>query len=402
VSSSRQKVLDVRKALEKRYAELGDGLFPSLTQARAVDVIPSPSAIINAIVGVGGFPRGRITEIFGPEDTGKTTIAIEAMVSCQEADPDAVILFLDYEHALDHTYAARLGLDVTDPTRFVYCMPDYFEMGSAVLKEFVEQGVVDMVVIDSVAAMIPLSTYEADPDKKQAEGKSGTGQVGLHAALMSQTINWLTKRISRGRVPAVVAINQMRAKVNTRFGTATQGATGGAALKYYSTIRLELGRAVGEGDEKKKDDPIDQIYRQTRVRVTAVKNKVAPPWMRGAIVIKPNQGICNVDSTADLAIMYLGIKSGSWYQYKGPTDELSFSVQGRNSLLSILDADPALLDHLQKQALEKLKLTHDRALKPHVRSGSKVKVKQIAMRKKPDTPPKTAGSGEAAGDLEVT
>ena len=401
MSEAKQRVLDVRKALEKRYEELGEGLFPSPTQAKQIDVIPTPSAIINALVGVGGFPRGRVTEIFGPEDTGKTTISIEAMVSCQEANPDAVILFLDYEHALDLIYAAKLGLDVTDPARFVWCQPNYFEMGSTVLEEFVKSGVVDMVVIDSVAAMIPLSTFEADRDKKQADGKSSTGQVGLHAALMSQMLNWLTKRISSGRKPAVLAINQMRAKVNVRFGTATQGSTGGAALRYYSTIRLELGRSKGETDEKGSKDPIEQIYQQYRIQVTCVKNKVAPPWMRGAIVIKPNLGICNVDSTVDLAVMYLGIKKGAWFKHQGPTDELSFSVQGRSSLLSILEADPALLDYLQKAALEALQLTHDRALKPHTRTEQPKRSKKGKLIISGGEPPKPADSGEASGGLEI-
>lgn len=353
------KVLDAKKAIAKKYKVKPEEMFPDLTSGKALDVpaIPAPCATINALTGIGGFPRGRITEIYGPEATGKTTLGIEIIAEAQRRDPEAVAMFLDYEHAFDHRYARALGVDLR-PERFIFSQPETMEEGVAILDLFVSEGLVDIGVVDSVAAMNPRSFQEGELDKNAAKGTSHVGQVGLKAQLMSGMLNRLKSQLSGGRKPAMIFLNQTRTRMNMRFGTAYQDATGGQAMKYYASVRIELGRAEGEGGER-ATGPIERLHDRVRVRMTCVKNKVGPPWLRSAMVIGFGTGISNVESVADLAEMYLGVKRGAWYSYDGGDDETRFRVQGRDGFVDLLATRPGLLNHLEEKSLEKLRKSNE-------------------------------------------
>jgi recombination protein RecA len=354
-TSALDQILSIRKKLEKHY---DSELFPPFDASRPIDVIPSPSAIINAVTGVGGTPRGRIVEILGPEATGKTTLAMEYVAELHRRDPTACALYLDFEHTLDPGYAKALGIDL-DPARFIFVQPDYFEQGDAILSSFLEADLIDIGVVDTLAAAMPLSQYQGEADPGAGEGKSKDPYVGLHARTCSRALNQWKTKIARGRKPALVLVNQVRKKFSfTGYGSAVEEGTGGLAPKFYSTIRLSLEPARGEGKEERDTKAaVDQLHQRVRVRVTAIKNKVAPPFRRGTMVIEFGKGISNAQSTIDLAIMYLGIKNGSWFKYDGDTDETSFSCQGRGSLVDLLKANPATQRELELKALEKLQLS---------------------------------------------
>lgn len=227
------KIVDIKKKLEARYRDSSE-LFPDFTSAKEIEVVPSPSAIVNLVTGLGGFPRGRVTEIHGPYSSGKTTLATEISVTAQKMDPKAVVLFVDYEHAFDATYGYKLGLDL-DPERFVFVQPEYFEQGARVIHEFVDRDLVDLICIDSAAAMTPKVEMEGEWDK------DGGSIKGLQASLMARFLERITKKIPRGRKPPLIILNQTRAFINIggrpQKNPPKEVPAGGNALKFYSSSR---------------------------------------------------------------------------------------------------------------------------------------------------------------------
>ncbi len=407
-NSALDQVIAIRKKLEKHYET---EIFPDFDASRKIEVIPSPSAIINAITGVGGTPRGRIIEILGPEATGKTTLAMEYVAELHRRNPTATACYLDFEHTLDPSYAKALGIDL-DPSRFIFCQPDYYEQGWNILNAFLEADLIDLVVWDTLAAAMPLSQYQGEADPGASEGKSKDAYVGLHARLCSKMLNQVKTKINRGRKPALILVNQVRKKFSFGWGGsgATDEGTGGNAPKFYSTIRLSLEPAKGEGKEERDSKKVmDQLHQRVRVRVTAIKNKVAPPYRRGTMVIEFGCGISNDQSVADLAVMYLGIKNGTWFNYEGDTDETSFSCQGRSSFIDLLKADPAIREELEKKALQKLQLADtiqpvmdeedERDDLPSIETQPVIKLE--ARKKKGPDPKQTTTPEEAGEELEV-
>lgn len=349
MASSMDLINEVRKKLEKKYKDSTE-VFPDLTSVRQIPVISTGSTIMDAVTGIGGFPRGRITEVYGPFSSGKTTLAIEAGVACQQADPNAAVLFVDFEHAFAAPYAHALGLDLS-PARFIYCMPEYFEQGADVALQFVEAGVVDMVIIDSAAAMTPKVRTEEDMDK------DGGGQKGTQAALMAMFLDRISKMLSRGRKPAMVIINQTRAVIDIggrpQKNAPKEQAAGGNALKFYTSIRLELEIVRREGEEGRDTKGTDQVYTQNRVRVVAVKNKLAPPYIRGQIVIEYGKGIDNLTSIGELAEAKLGIMSGAgFFKYEGASPATSFSCRGREAFLELLRNNPDTRTEIERKVLD--------------------------------------------------
>lgn len=334
---------ELRKKLEKRFKESTE-IFPDFTSVKKIDVIKSGSAIVDAVTGIGGFPRGRVTELYGGYSTGKTTLATQAAAAIQHADPNAVVLYVDYEHAFDASYAHALGVDLS-PDRFVFCQPDYFEQGDLIIDEYVTAGLVDQVTVDSAAAMIPM---------EDLEGKiESTGRIGLQAQLMSRMLGRVTKKISKGRRPALLMINQTRMKIDTKNARNNgEQSAAGSAIKFYASIRLQLENITGEGEDLRGKGVTDQIYTQNRVRITAIKNKLAPPWMRGMFTLEYGKGVNNLVSVAELAEQKLGIMSGAgFFNYKGDTPETSFTCRGRESFQNLLKENDKLMLELEAKVL---------------------------------------------------
>lgn len=346
----------LRKALEKHFKDSAE-IFPTFNSIKTIEVIKSQSSIINAVTGIGGFPRGRVTEVFGPESSGKTTFAIDTSISVQKNVPNGKVLFLDFEHAIDIRYAHSLGLDL-DPDNFILAQPDYFEQGAQIADAFIEKDLVDMIVIDSAAAMTP---------KDELEGAvTGAGRIGLQSALMAKFLSRMTKILSRGRKPALVILNQTRAKIDMKDSRNSGGeeAAGGKALKFYTSIRLSLEIVKNEGDSRRGTVGIDQVYTQNRVRVVAVKNKLAVPFIRAQLVLEYGKGINNIVSIAELAEAKLGIMSaaGGYVTYQGDTPETSLSCRGRETFQEHLKGNPTLLQEIERKVLETMKQEHAREL----------------------------------------
>lgn len=337
---------------EKKYANDIE-LFPDLLTIKATPVIKSPSAIINAVTGIGGFPRARVTEIYGPFGSGKTTIASETAAETQAADTQNRVLYIDYEHAFDAIYGRKLKVDLS-PDRFIFAQPTYFEQGADIAISAAENNLVDMIIIDSAAAMTPRSDMEGVLDT------DGGTQKGTQASLMARFLERLTKRINQGRKPAVILLNQTRANI-VIGGRAPRNApreisAAGNAIKFYSSLRLELEIVASEGEEGRGTKAVDRVYTQNRVRVTAIKNKLAPPQMRGQLVIEYGKGINNLVSIAELAEAKLGVMSGAgFFNYKGKTAETSFSCRGREAFQQHLTNNPLILTEIEHAVLDSIK-----------------------------------------------
>jgi recombination protein RecA len=293
---SGEKIKALEMAISQIEKEYGKGAIMKMGESARmkVETIPSGSISLDMAMGVGGFPRGRIIEIYGPESGGKTTVSLHAIAEAQKRG--GVAAFIDAEHALDPLYAKRLGVDVDN---MLVSQPDYGEQALEIVETLVRSGAVDIIVIDSVAALVP---------KSEVEGDMGQAQMGLQARLMSQALRKLTAVISKSKT-VVIFVNQLREKVGIMFGN-PEVTPGGRALKFYSSIRLDV-RSI----EKMKEG--DTII-GTRTRVKVVKNKVAPPFRECIFVIKYGEGILREGDILDLAAqLNIVEKSGSWYVYKG-------------------------------------------------------------------------------------
>jgi recombination protein RecA len=384
-------VADIRKKLEKLYKDDIE-LFPDLTTIKACPVVKSPSAIINAVTGIGGFPRGRMTEVFGPFSSGKTTIVTETIAETQRENPDARALLLDYEQAWDAMYARKLGTDL-NPDRLIWAQPTYFEQGADIAIEMVREELVDMIVIDSAAAMTPRSEMEG---KMDIEG--GT-QKGTQASLMARFLERITKMINRGRKPALVILNQTRANIQIggprQKNAPREQSAAGNAIKFYASMRLELEIIAPEGETGRGTKGTDQVYTQNRVRVKTIKNKLAPPHIRGNIVIEYGKGINNIVSVAELAEAKLGIMSGSGYfNYAGDTPETNLSCRGREVFQERLTQNPALLHEIEGKVLATIRQEHAEALGlDEIKQGGNAKEMEPGTLTLTDAPDQEDGPG---------
>ena len=311
--------------LDKSYGKgtvmrLGDNAIEEM------EVISSGSVTINRALGVGGFPKGRVVEIYGPESSGKTTLTIHAIAECQKAG--GIAAFIDAEHAFDQFYAKALGVDVEN---LLISQPDNGEQALEIADNLIRSGAIDLVVIDSVAALTP---------KAEIEGEMGDSQMGLQARLMSKALRKLTASINKANT-CCIFINQLREKIGVMFGN-PETTSGGNALKFYSTIRLDIRRStqIKNGDEV--------VGNRTRVKI--VKNKVAPPFRLAEFDIMYGKGISKLGEIIDLGVEFEIIKkSGSWYSY-GDTK----LGQGKDAVKDLLMDNPELSDELEKKVVAAL------------------------------------------------
>ncbi|MCW2541760.1 MAG: recombination/repair protein RecA [Frankiales bacterium] len=322
----RDKALDV--ALGQIDKQFGKGSVMRLGDRPYVpiEVIPTGSIALDLALGIGGLPRGRVIEIYGPESSGKTTVALHAVANAQALG--GVAAFIDAEHALDPEYARALGVD-TDA--LLVSQPDTGEQALEIADMLIRSGALDVIVIDSVAALVP---------RAEIEGEMGDSHVGLQARLMSQALRKITGALSNSGTTAIF-INQLREKIGVMFGS-PETTTGGKALKFYSSVRLDVRRI-----ETLKDGA-EAVGNRTRVKV--VKNKVAPPFKQAEFDIVYGQGISREGSLIDVGVDQAIIrKSGAWYTYEG--DQLG---QGKENVRSFLRDNPDLADEIEKKIKEKL------------------------------------------------
>ena len=324
-----EKLNALRAAMDKIEKNYGKGAIMKLgdDQVEEIAVIPSGSISLNAALGVGGYPRGRVIEIYGPESSGKTTLAIHAIAEAQKAGGIAAII--DAEHAFDRFYAEKLGVDVEN---LWISQPDSGEQALEIAEQLIRSSAVDIVVIDSVAALTP---------KAELEGDMGDSKMGLQARLMSQALRKLTATISKTNTTCIF-INQLRDKLGVMFGN-PETTTGGNALKFYASVRLDIRRIsqIKDGEEV--------IGNQTRVKV--VKNKVAPPFRKAEFDIMFGEGISRSGEIIDLGVDK-GIikKSGSWFSYNDTK-----LGQGRDAAKKCIQDNPELADELEAAIMEALK-----------------------------------------------
>lgn len=334
-NSQEGKLKALQAAMAKIEKDFGKGSIMKLgdEEIENVDVIPTGSIGLNAALGVGGYPRGRIIEIYGPESSGKTTLALHAIAEAQKAG--GIAAFIDAEHAFDRFYAAKLGVDVEN---LLISQPDNGEQALDIADQLIRSAAVDILVIDSVAALTP---------KKEIEGDMGDSVVGLQARLMSQALRKLTSTISKTNTTCIF-INQLREKIGMMFGS-PETTTGGNALKFYASVRLDIR---GTTPIKDGDTVIGKL---TKVKV--VKNKVAPPFRRAEFDIMFGEGISKVGELVDLGVEYDIIqKSGSWYSYQG-----SKLAQGRDGTKTLLKDNPELCEEIEAQIMQAISDKRDKA-----------------------------------------
>ncbi|ASR03653.1 recombinase RecA [Gordonia rubripertincta] len=322
----REKALDL--ALAQIDKNFGKGSVMRLGEEtrQPIEIIPTGSIALDVALGIGGLPRGRVVEIYGPESSGKTTVALHAVANAQAQG--GIAAFIDAEHALDPDYAAKLGVD-TDA--LLVSQPDTGEQALEIADMLIRSGALDILVIDSVAALVP---------KAEIEGEMGDSHVGLQARLMSQALRKMTSALSQSKTTAIF-INQLREKIGVMFGS-PETTTGGKALKFYSSVRLDVRRI-----ETLKDGT-DAVGNRTRVKV--VKNKVAPPFKQAEFDILYGQGISKEGSLIDMGVAEGFIrKSGSWFTYEG--DQLG---QGKENARKFLLENVDIRDEIEKKIKEKL------------------------------------------------
>jgi recombination protein RecA len=326
LTPQQERMKALQAAMQKIEKDFGKGSIMRMGDEKIenVDVIPTGSIGLNAALGVGGYPKGRIIEIYGPESSGKTTLAIHAIAEAQKAG--GIAAFIDAEHAFDRFYAEKLGVNVDN---LYISQPDNGEQALEIADQLIRSSAIDIIVIDSVAALTP---------KKEIEGDMGDSAVGLHARLMSQALRKLTSNISKTKTTCIF-INQLREKIGVMFGN-PETTTGGNALKFYSSVRLDIRKssAIKEGD--------NVLGNITKVKV--VKNKVAPPFRKCEFEILFGEGISKIGEIVDLGVEYDIIKkSGSWFSYDG--NKLG---QGRDATKQLLADNPELCEELEAKIME--------------------------------------------------
>ena len=313
--------------LDKTYGK-GSVLRLGDQTIEKIEAISSGSIGLDIALGVGGYPKGRVVEIYGPESSGKTTLTLHAIAECQKAG--GIAAFIDAEHAFDRLYAQNLGIDLGE---LVISQPDNGEQALEIADNLIRSGAIDMLVIDSVAALTP---------KSEIEGEMGDSKMGLHARLMSQALRKLTGSISKTNC-TVFFINQLREKIGVMFGN-PETTTGGNALKFYASVRVDIRRST---QLKNADGGV--LGNKTRVKI--VKNKVAPPFKTTEFDIMYGEGISKIGEILDIGVEHDIIeKSGSWFSYGG-----SKLGQGRDAVKAILKDNPELMEELEQKILEELK-----------------------------------------------
>jgi recombination protein RecA len=321
-----EKLKVLNSTLEKLEKTFGKGAIMRLsdTPVEDIDVIHTGSLTLDLALGVGGLPKGRIIEIYGPESSGKTTLAIHAIAEAQKEG--GIAAFIDAEHAFDRSYAEKLGVNTAD---LLVSQPDNGEQALEIADNLIRSGAIDIIVIDSVAALTP---------KSEIEGDMGDSKMGLQARLMSQALRKLTATISKTRC-CCIFINQLREKIGIMFGN-PETTTGGNALKFYASVRLDIRRTsqLKDGD----------LAAGNRVKVKVVKNKVAPPFRTAEFDILFGEGISKTGEIVDLGVEYNIIKkSGSWFSYND-----SKLAQGRDAVKQLLNDNPELMEELEEKIRE--------------------------------------------------
>jgi recombination protein RecA len=334
ISEERKKALEIAMAqIEKNF---GKGSVMKLGEMGNVNVdsIPSGALSLDIALGIGGFPRGRIIEIFGPESSGKTTVALHAIAEAQKLG--GVAAFIDAEHALDPVYAKNLGVDVDN---LIVSQPDTGEQALEIAEQLIRSGAVDIITIDSVAALVP---------KAEIDGEMGDSHVGLQARLMSQALRKLTGVLAKSRTVAIF-INQLREKVGIMFGN-PETTPGGRALKFYSSVRLDV--------RKQEAIKTNGDVTGTRTKVKVVKNKVAPPFREAVFDIVYGEGIsnegCVLDLAADLDIID---KSGAWFAYNGQK-----IGQGRENAKAYLKANPTVMKEIEQKVRDNFNTAFEKSM----------------------------------------
>tara|TARA_Y100001968_G_scaffold108798_1_gene98408 strand:- start:1007 stop:1999 length:993 start_codon:yes stop_codon:yes gene_type:complete len=321
------KLKALKLTLDKLDKTYGKGTVMKMGDSpdENVEAISSGSLGLDIALGVGGYPKGRVIEIYGPESSGKTTLTLHAIAECQKKG--GIAAFIDAEHAFDRFYAENLGVDIEN---LIISQPDHGEQALEIADNLIRSGAIDMVIIDSVAALTP---------KSEIEGEMGDSKMGLHARLMSQALRKLTASISKTNC-TVIFINQLREKIGIMFGN-PETTTGGNALKFYASIRLDIRRST-------QIKSSDGVVMGNKTRVKIVKNKVAPPFKLAEFDIMYGEGISKVGEVIDLAVESEIInKSGSWFSYEGTK-----LGQGRDAVKTLLKDNPDLMETLETKLKE--------------------------------------------------
>ena len=331
-SEKEAKLKALKLTLDKLDKAYGKGTVMKMSDQAIedVDAISSGSLGLDIALGVGGYPRGRVIEIYGPESSGKTTLTLHAIAEAQKAG--GIAAFIDAEHAFDRFYAEKLGVDLEN---LIISQPDNGEQALEIADNLVRSGAIDIIVIDSVAALTP---------KSEIEGEMGDSKMGLHARLMSQALRKLTGSISKTNC-TMIFINQLREKIGVMFGN-PETTTGGNALKFYASVRLDIRRST-----QIKDSNSAVMGNKTRVKV--VKNKVAPPFKLAEFDIMYGQGISKVGEILDIAVEHdIVKKAGSWFSY----DDTKLG-QGRDAVKALIKDNPELMDELEEKVRDKVNET---------------------------------------------
>ena len=329
LTPQQEKMKALQAAMSKIEKDFGKGSIMRMGEEKIenVDVIPTGSISLNAALGVGGYPKGRIIEIYGPESSGKTTLAIHAIAEAQKAG--GIAAFIDAEHAFDRFYAQKLGVDIDN---LYISQPDNGEQALEIADQLIRSAAIDIIVIDSVAALTP---------KKEIEGDMGDSAVGLQARLMSQALRKLTSTIAKTNTTCIF-INQLREKIGVMFGS-PETTTGGNALKFYASVRIDIRK---KDTLKDGDTPIGNL-----VKVKIVKNKVAPPFRNTTFEITFGEGISRVAEIVDLGVEHNIIKkSGSWFSYGD-----SKLGQGRDATKALLQDNPELCEEIEAKIMKAIK-----------------------------------------------